>query len=557
MTQDREAAPRSAVPERTADLILYGGTVLTLDAMSRRAEAVAIRQGKVQAIGSTREMLQLAGQQTHLLDLQGGTAVPGFIETHSHPMLYGHRRRSCVDAGTPPNQTIGEIVERIAEWAASTPKGEWIHAEGYDDTLLRDRRHPTRWDLDRATPHHPVYLTHISGHFSVANSMALRIAGLTRESAEPHGGRLYRDASGELNGVLAEAAAQFLVSHHIPALSVHELVEDLAAASSEYLAAGVTSAHDLGIGFIGGATALQAYQRAIDQHRFLPRCYGFLAEPILTEFGGDGVPSPSRLATAERERLHLGGIKLWADGSIQGLTGALSEPYECNPETCGVEIFDRTRLTSRVAEMRAAGWQVAIHGNGDAAIGTILDAYAANGAGRADADPRYRIEHCQMAREDQLERMGALGIYPSFFVKHVYYWGDRHRDIFIGPQRARRISPLCSAQRIGLRFALHSDCPVTPIPPLEGMWSAVNRITRNGELLGPEQRIGAERALRAYTADAAYLSFEEGAKGTLEPGKLGDVTVLSGDPTRVDPAALNQLSVEATIIGGEIAWQRS
>jgi predicted amidohydrolase YtcJ len=248
---------------------------------------------------------------------------------------------------------------------------------------------------------------------------------------------------------------------------------------------------------------------------------------------------------------------MWADGSIQGLTGALAEPYACAPHTHGIAIYTPEELTTRVRALHEAGWQVAIHGNGDAAIQQIIEAYAHTLAGGSDRDRRYRIEHCQMVRNDQLARMADLGILPSFFVKHVYYWGDRHRDIFIGPERARRISPLRSAQQRGIPFGLHSDCPVTPIPPLEGIWAAVNRITRRGETLGAEQRVDVTTALRAYTSDAAYLSFEEKIKGTLELGKLGDVAVLSADPTAVPPEQLKDILVDATVIGGEVVWERT
>jgi len=242
-----------------------------------------------------------------------------------------------------------------------------------------------------------------------------------------------------------------------------------------------------------------------------------------------------------------------ADGSLQLLTGCVAEGYLCKPEEHGMMLLDPADLASRIAALDAAGWQVAVHGNGDAAIGAIIDSYARlGGTGR-----RHRIEHCQTVREDQLARMAEHGVLASFFIKHVYYWGDRHRDRFLGPARARRISPLASATKHGVRFGLHSDTPVTPVPPLEGIWCAVARTTRGGELLGPEQAIDVEAALRGYTIEAAYLAGEEDIKGSLEPGKLADLAVLSADPTAVPTDRLRSITVETTVVGGEVVFDRS
>ncbi len=212
-------------------------------------------------------------------------------------------------------------------------------------------------------------------------------------------------------------------------------------------------------------------------------------------------------------------------------------------------------LARRIAALDAAGWQVAVHGNGDAAIEAIIDGYTKLG-GREPTGRRHRIEHCQTVREDQLDRMAAHDILASFFIKHVYYWGDRHRDVFLGPERARRISPLASARSRGIRFGLHSDTPVTPVPPLEGIWCAVARRTSGGDVLGPEQAIGVEAALRGYTVDAAYLAGEEDVKGSLEVGKLADLAVLSEDPTAVDPDRIRSLTVDGTVVGGRLVRQR-
>lgn len=541
---------------RGADLILFGGRVLTLDKAGTRTSAIAVRDGRVLAVGSDRDMMILAGPQTRRHDLGGRSVIPGFVETHTHPYFFGLTLDATVDAGTPPNESMDDLVERVAQAARTTPPGEWIVGYRYDDTLLREGRHPTRRDLDPVSGDHPVLLVHISGHFVTANSLALRRAGIGRSTADPAGGTIGRDGSGNPSGVLAETAA-FPIYALLPKRSEREMAEILRLAGNAYLAAGVTTVHDTGIGLLNGADELGAYRTAMGPGWLGPRVRGYLLDQVLAQLG-PGVPGP-RAADGlglDPDRFEVAGVKIISDGSIQGLTGCLSEPYTCSPQEHGMMLLTPDELGTRVADLHDAGWQVAVHGNGDSAIQAILDAYRALGMGPGEEDRRHRIEHCQTVREDQLDHMAAHDVHASFFVKHVYYWGDRHRDRFLGPDRARRINPLASAQARGLRFGLHADTPVTPVPPLEGIWCAVTRRTRDGNELGPEQRVDVDTALRAYTSEAAHLGFDEDRKGSLEPGKFADIAVLSDDPTTVAPEHLRDLTVDATVVGGELAWVR-
>ena len=254
------------------------------------------------------------------------------------------------------------------------------------------------------------------------------------------------------------------------------------------------------------------------------------------------------------------GVKLLQDGSIQGYTGHLAAPYHVQPEGKndyrGYALRSRAELVSQVKRFHQGGYQIAIHGNGDAAIDDILAAYAEAQQETPRPGARHRIEHCQTPREDQLDRMRELGISPSFFEAHVYYWGDRHRDLFLGPARAARISPLASALRRGLRFTLHNDTPVTPVDPLLLVWAAVNRITTSGKLLGPEQRIGVMDALRAVTSDAAYQNFEENERGAIAAGMAADFVILDANPLQVPPARLRDIQVWETIVSGKTIYRR-
>jgi predicted amidohydrolase YtcJ len=344
----------------------------------------------------------------------------------------------------------------------------------------------------------------------------------------------------------------------MPSPGAEDLEDALAAANEAYLSAGVTSVHDTGVGLVAGPAELDAYRLALRNGRLQTRIRAYLVQDLFPGL------SEGRLSAVEAgvaglgdDRFRIGGVKLWADGSIQGLTGCVSEGYACAPDKTGLLIHPPEDLARRVAALHAANWQVAVHGNGDHAIQTILDAYAALGLRPGESDRRHRIEHCQMVREDQLDRMAEAGVQASFFIKHVYYWGDRHRDRFIGPSRAARLNPLASAQRRGISFGLHSDTPVVPVPPLEGIWCAVERMTRDGERLGADQRVDVATALAGYTSQAAHLGFDESEKGTLSIGKLADIAVLSHDPMTVDPTKLNDIEVEKTIVGGRIVWSKA
>ncbi|WP_031468012.1 amidohydrolase [Sciscionella sediminilitoris] len=531
-----------------ADLVLTGGTVHTLDAGARTARAVAATGGLITEVGSERDIAALIGPETKVLDLAGRTVIPGFVESHNHPTFFGLTLAAPVDAGSPPNDRISDIVERVAQAVRDRGPGEWIRGFRYDDTLLADNRHPTRADLDPVAPRNPVLLTHVSGHFCVANSAALRAVGIDANTPDPPGGRIARDESGNPSGLLIESAA-FLATSQLPGQDVETLTEALRLADAEYLANGITSVHDTGVGLIGGPAELTAYRRLHREGALRTRVHGYLFHELLDGLR-EGVPEPPEPGD---DAFTMTGVKIVADGSIQGLTGCLAEGYTCAPDEHGMLLLEPDELVRRIAALDESGWQVAVHGNGDAAIEAIVQGYqrlgAPEGTGR-----RHRIEHCQTAREDQLDRMAAHDVLASFFVKHVYFWGDRHRDVFLGPQRAARISPLASARRRGIHFGLHSDTPVTPVPPLEGIWCAVTRTTSGGHTLGAEQAVSPLDAVRAYTLDAAYLAGEEHLKGSIEPGKFADLAVLDGDPLTVEPQRLRDLRVEATVRGGEPVW---
>ena len=540
--------PRENEPE----LALVNGVIMRVEP-DETAEAVAVSNGRISAVGTDAEIRGLTGSKTKTVDLKGRTVLPGFVESHCHPFIAGSAIVSYVDCSTPPNNSIDDVVKRLSAKAEETEKGKWIRGMGYDDTGISDNRHLTRQDLDRASTEHPITISHISGHLNYANSLALKTVGISKSTPDPEGGKIARDDNGEPTGVLLEQGVLQLMLPHLPKETADDVRRGLKAAAEALLRVGVTSFHDASFGVSFGNLSwkayIDAYEEAMKSGAFPIRVYGLaMAAPAALEPGG-------YRPTISPERMRVNAIKIISDGSIQGYTGLLSQPYHDKPDTMGIATTAESKVYELVTAARKQGMQVATHANGDAAIESVLNVYERVLKEHPKEEHRFRLEHCQMTRVYQLYRMAKLGVCASFFNTHVYYWGDRHRDRFIGEERASRISPLASALKKGIKFGLHSDWFVSPVNPIRNIATAVNRLTSSGKLLGPEQRIGVKEAIRAMTIDAAYLGFEEKIKGSIEVGKLGDFVVLSDNPLTVDPAKIADISVEMTIIGGKVEYE--
>jgi predicted amidohydrolase YtcJ len=523
------------------------GKIYTMDYTSPTAGGVTIRDGRIAYVGDADEARRQGGPRCEVIDLEGRVALPGFIESHSHPILLG---RYLEEVDCRYCSSIKEIVDALRGRAYNTRPGRWVVGNGYDHTLLKESRHPTCRELDRASDEHPILLRNITVHNVVANTEALRLADVTAKTPDPDGGRIGRYANGEPDGVLWEWA-QGLVQSHLPETSVEDITRQLDNAAKEYLSAGVTSVVDAALGLANGMRDAEAYARLAGDGGLSLRLGASILYPLWKELqGGDG---PGLEWPGDPERVRPLAVKFFQDGSIQIRTAALRQPYYGETESADDHlIWPQEELERMVADAHSSGWQIWTHGNGDAAIGSILDAYEKALTSDPRPDHRHRIEHCQTAGEDQLDRIGDLGIAVSFFAPHIWYWGDRHRDIFLGPERAARIDPLGSALQRGIKFGLHNDSPVTPISPLLSIGTAVSRLTSSGRVLGAEQTITVDRALRSMTLDSAYLAFEDNLKGTLAEGKLGDVVVLEADPHEVSPQEIKDIPIGMTLVGGEV-----
>lgn len=552
-------APTVSIANSQPDTVLINGAVITLTGPNNDSvsEALAISGDRISAVGTTAELSALAGPDTTIIDLDGKALLPGFIDAHGHFPSSGLIEQHFVDLNSPPIgdiTTIDEMIRALAAKAANTPAGEWIQGRGYDDTLVAEMRHPTRWDLDQVSKVHPIYIGHISGHLSVANSLALELARLTKDTPQPFGGKIRIDeATGEPNGVLEEPPAMGKVGELLPQFSEKDMIDAIAAAAKGYAAVGVTTAQQGATGPNGADVFVKAFNQGVLPIRV--HVWPVLQAMVALVENGGALEQPDT-----NGMVTLRAIKGFADGSIQGYTGYLSQPYHSHnhndPRYRGYPRMDREALAKQIATVHDAGYQIAIHGNGDAAIDDVLYAFEQATKANPRADTRHIVIHAQMAREDQLDRMAAARIIPSFFNLHTYYWGDRHWNIFMGPERAAQMSPTASAVKRSMAFTLHADTPVVPMEPMRIVWSAVNRLSSGGRVIGASQRISVIEALKGITTYAAYQAFEEQDKGTLEPGKLADLVVLEQNPLTAPAQDLANIQVVRTIVGGQTVFER-
>ena len=533
------AAPLLARTRIEPDALLYNANIWTVDDHFPRAQAIAISDGLIFAIGSNEEILRLASANTHKFDLGWKSVLPGFNDAHSHPIYSGvnHLKKVACD-----KDSIEDIQRAIQERAQKTPPGQWIEGFLYDDG--KTPRPLNRHDLDLAAPHNPVLVGHRGGHTVFVNSAALALAGIDNQTPDPEGGRYEHDNSGQLSGFVADAAAE-KIRKLIPQQTTRGDLRSAAALISKmFTAKGVTSACDAD----AGADAVQGYQDARDAGELRFRTYCLIHAADLQHFMDAGIHSGFG-----DEWLRLGGVKQYADGSISERTAWLSQPYIGIPNYHGLQVATREELLARSRKAHAAGWQLATHANGDLAIDQILGIYEQVQKENPRRDPRFRIEHCTLLNASLIERMARLKVIPAPFSCYVYFHGDVMH--FYGEQRTRDMFPMRSFLDAGLKPADASDYTASPSDPMMWLQSQLTRTDPKGNVWGPNQRINLEEAIRCGTVNGAYASFEEQMKGSLTPGKMADLIVLAQDPFKTDPSLLAQVKVERTMVGGKWVYE--
>lgn len=523
------------------ELILHNGSIFTVDSSNPNAQAIAIAEGRIMAVGTDAEVLRLASGRTKKTDLGRKTVLPGFIDAHSHPGYSGVRHLKAVDCDL---RSIGEIQQALRQRAATTPKGNWVLGFKYDDTKTRDGRPLTMKDLDEAAPDHPVMVTHRGGHTSYGNSLAFRLAGITDKTPDPQGGSFDRDASGKMTGCIKESANDAF-DQIIPDVVTREDRQEGAKIISAMMAkTGVTSVTDA----YGSPEDLQSYQDAHDAGDLGVRIYCMMGWMHIDKMIAAGVRTGMG-----NEWVKVGGMKMTCDGSISERTARLSAPYVGRPNDYGILVNTAEQLYVHARKAHQADWQIGIHANGDVAIDLVLNLYTRLQSEKKRKDPRFRIEHCTVVNADLVRRMKEQGVIPTPFSTYVYYHGEKMREY--GAERLKNMFALRSFLDAGIRATQASDYPPGPFEPMMALQSSVTRRDIKGNPWGLEQRVTVEEAIRVGTLNGAYASYEERIKGSLEPGKLADLVVLSRDPFKEDPNTLVTIPVERTMTGGRWVYE--
>ncbi len=530
--------------ELAADTVFTGGPILTMDATAPTAEAVAVRDGRIVAVGTADQVNTLVASTTQQVDLDGRTLMPGLIDPHMHSSMI--QLSGWTDVSQMSCPTADAVFEALST-AEPTETG-WVLGRQFDPSITVGTPHLDRQVLDRLVPNHPALVLESNGHVAYVNSRALQEANIDKLTPNPAAARFVHDDRGELTGRLEEPPAFLPFAKGFPLLAGETLVSALRTLFGDVASKGVTLLHDCGIGTLGGAAEFDALGLALDEHTPL-RYRGMLVSDRYDEWQQLGL----RPGHGD-DIFRVTGMKAWSDGSNQASTGFQREPY-LNTCSHGSLNYSSDQLDAIVKRAHGDGWQLGVHANGDAAIDETIESYARALAANPRDDHRHRIEHCSVLHPEQIEKMVALGLSPSCLIGHIRWWGGALRDRLLGPERTAFYDPCASALRAGLRISLHSDWNVTPIEPLRYVQDAVTRIMlENNEVLTPDERISVTAALRAVTIDAAWQCKADDVTGSLEIGKYADFAILEEDPHSVDPEKIDQIAVSQTMLAGELRY---
>ncbi len=513
-----------------ADLALMGGNVLTMNPSKPYAEAVAVKDNKILQVGTNEEISPWIGKNTKIINLTGKTVVPGLIDTHIHVADFG---KFLAWLDLKDVTSIKQLQRRIRERAQKIPEDRWIIGHGWDQNNFSEKRSPNLQDLNEASPCNPVILYHQCGRVCAVNSKALELADVTKETRSPSGGTIEKDAeTGEPTGILRESATD-LVWKIIPESSEEEIIEAATLACEKIVAAGVTSVHWI----VTSLTEIPVIQRLVAENKLPLRVYAIAPTNILDQTGGSGDNMNRKW-----------GVNIFADGFLAARTAALTEPYIDDNATKGQLTYSQKELNALVAKAHKTNFNLVIHAMGDQAIDITLTAIE-----KALEVPRknyrYRIEHASVLNKILIHRIKKLGltvsVQPKVVSSEFSVWSAVER---LGPERARWLYPLKTLIKEGIRVTGGSDCPMEPLSPLLGIQEAVTR------QFFPEEQVTVDEALQMYTVNAAYASFEEKLKGSIEEGKLADLTILSSDPRTAPPNKIGEIEVIMTIVGGRVVY---
>lgn len=535
-----------------ANTIYANGDIISMDETQPTPEAIAVRGGLITAVGTLRSVQKQVGKKYNFHDLKGQVLLPGFIDAHGH-LTYSNQLQLYTNLAPPPVgqvASMADLVGALKAYADEYKDAPWVIGFGYDPSLLAERRHPTKYDLDKISTTRPVVAIHVSGHLRACNSLCLELAGINENSIDPAGGIIRRlQGLQEPDGVLEETAMD-LLNAIAPRPNIEQQVSLLHQTQLNYARFGVTTIQE-GAASPENLKILQ--QAARNDLLFLD----VVAFPHMV-LGIEGLKQYPVSGQYENN-FRIGGIKLSLDGSPQGKTAWLSKPYHMAPHGQSATYQGYGTLTDEQTQTFVdyayqSGAQILAHANGDAAADQMIGAIKTANERFGKSDRRPVMIHAQTVREDQIVDMVGAGIMPSYFVAHTFFWGDWHRDSVLGKRRAARISPLRSSTDQGLKYTIHNDAPVVPVDMMRLLWTAVNRVTRSGNTLGTDQKSSVMEGLRAITIDAAYQYFEEDTKGSLRVGKRADLVILDKNPMRVDPMTIKDIKILNTIKDGNMIY---
>ncbi len=530
-----------------ADLILHNGKIVTVDEKESIVEAVAIKFGRFLAVGTNMEIESYIGKDTDRIDLSGRTVIPGLIDSHTHMAAAGASRIMFVDLSEEAGvHSITDIQDRIKERAKETPDGQWIFGYQEDDSKLIEKRHPTRRELDIASDKHPVLVTTVGGHFWMANSKAFDLVGITKDTPDPVGGKFDRDPiTGILTGGLHEEAYNILRPEGRPEPSREQAIMGAKQILQECASVGLTCVYD---------SVYKSQLRAVldlKNKKELPiRVRIDISTELLPDLDNLGI-----YRGLGDDWVRICGLKFFFDGAISARTAAVTEPYLNQPDFYGVMATTREIAMDTLNEAYEKGYRISAHANGDRAILMYLDIMEELQNRYPREDPRNRDIHCTVVNPEIIERIKNLEMLPTIFGPYTYYHGDKLIPAF-GEHRLEWMFAARSFLDANITITAHSDHPCAPFPPLMAIHALVNRTTKAGKSIGNSQKISVMEALKLYTINAAYHSFDEDTLGSIEVGKLADLVVLGYDLLTIDQEQIIDIPIEMTIIDGQVVYKR-
>lgn len=533
--------------------IFYGGPIITMDDNNPRVEAVVIDGNRIQALGAYDEMLKLVGPEDERVDLQGKVMMPGLIEPHIH-LDHGGLLFNWVDISGFTNRTKEEVMKRITDAVAATPKGEWVTCFGYDYALVPDLESFTKKDLDKITTDHPLLVLIQSMHTMFVNSKALEVMNITKDTPDPAGGYYDRDENGEPNGIAIEIAAIIPFAFKWLQCVDYSLYDLMVQQLDEYRKIGVTTVWSGGL--------INYFKDYVDVNKKMiedPKCPVRMSYSIPYEQIKNGEIDMTHPAE-DSDRFQYTGLKIWYDGSPYSGTMFLEENYLNSPlmqdkfqvkkDQAGMSIYPKEKFRDIIEKYHKMGIQIAVHTQGDRSTREVLDCFEDVLTKYPRADHRHRLEHCALISDADYERASRLGITISYHINHIYYYGEvLHNDI-IGPERANRLMAAKTALKNNIKFTLHTDPPMYRPNPLHVAATAVLRKTRDGLVLGADEAVTPHEALKAITIDSAWQLFREKDLGSIEVGKYADFTLLGQDPYETDPEQWKDIEIITTYLDG-------